>query len=374
MLDEAESLSDGADTVRLPPSLLSAAIEASDACVSIADMTRPDAPLIYVNNAFTAVTGYARDEALRANCRFLQGPDTDPETVRAMRRALDAGQSLKIELLNYRKSGEPFWNELHLSPVRSETGEVTAFVGVQHDVTRARQARASEQHRQRIEALGRMAGGMAHEINNLLQPMLTLPDLIADDLPASAARSRADLTCLQDSARQARDLVAQILSYTRLAGSEDTEVAVAPAVREALHVLACGRSAGRTVELTAQIDDRVRVRGLTKHALQQVLTNLVINALDASQGAAPVTVSLTATPAEVRLAVADQGSGMTPETVAKLFEPFFTTKPVGEGTGLGLYVVHDLIHRAGGRIDLETAPGQGATFTLVFQRADDAHA
>jgi PAS domain S-box-containing protein len=346
--------------------LLEAAIEASHVCVTVSDMTVPDAPLCYVNQAFLEVSGYGRDEVLGRNCRFLQGPDTDPASVAATRAAIKAGDPLRIDLLNYRKSGAPFWNALHLSPVRSDSGDLIAYIGVQHDVTEVRAAREAEQHRQRIEALGRMAGGLAHELNNMLQPLLTLPELVAESLPHDAGEARADLQLMQNSAREARDLTLDMLGYARVAqeeaGIDDAGQAVARAlalIERSLH----GEVSVRTVVLA----DDLAIPRLSQAALQQILTNLVLNAAHAMERRGEVTVSLSRNAdGGARLMVADNGCGMDDTTRARLFEPFFTTKPPGAGAGLGLHLVFDLVRHAGGHIHVESAPGEGARFILDF--------
>lgn len=346
--------------------MLEAAIEASHVCVTVADMTRPDGPLTYVNKAFLDTTGYTHNEVLGRNCRFLQGADTDPTVIDAMRTAIAEGRPLRVELLNYRKSGEPFWNALHLSPVWSESGRLEAFIGIQHDVTEVRAAREVEQQRQRIEALGRMAGGLAHELNNMLQPLLTLPELVAEALPPDAIEARDDLQLMSQSARDARDLVSDMLGYTRAAPSDGDALDAATSIAKAVALIE--RSLNGAVVVRCELrDEQAAIGRLSQAGLQQILTNLVLNAADAMGRRGEVVVSLDRNVrGGARLAVSDSGCGMDEVTKARLFEPFFTTKPVGEGAGLGLHIVFDLVRHAGGVINVESAPGEGAKFILEF--------
>jgi len=119
----------------LPSGLPSETMDASPIGITIADAARPDEPLIYVNDGFCQLTGYAREEILGRNCRFLQGEATDRETVAGIRAAIDAGEPITAELRNYRKDGSMFWNRLTITPVRDEHGELTHFLGYQEDVT-----------------------------------------------------------------------------------------------------------------------------------------------------------------------------------------------------------------------------------------------
>ncbi len=111
--------------------------------ITIADAIAPDRPLIYVNEGFSRLTGYSREETLGTNCRFLQGPDTDPESVKQIRDAISAERHCEVELLNYRKDGTPFWNHFSITPIRNATGLTTHFVGIQSDVTRRRRVEAN---------------------------------------------------------------------------------------------------------------------------------------------------------------------------------------------------------------------------------------
>lgn len=114
-------------------------IDSSQHSVSLCDLRRPDAPLIYVNRGFENLTGYSREEVVGRNCRFLQGSDTDRETVARIRAAVKAGEPLLVDLLNYRKDGKPFWNRLSLRPVRSGDGSLTHIIGIQSDMTRLKE-------------------------------------------------------------------------------------------------------------------------------------------------------------------------------------------------------------------------------------------
>lgn len=360
-------------TIDLPDAnLLGQAIEACEVSITIADMSYPDGPLTFVNQAFLDTTGYRRDEVIGRNCRFLQGADTDPDAISAMRNAILQGESLRIDLLNYRRNGEAFWNALHLSPLCGPRGTVRAYIGLQHDVTQIRAARLAEHHRQKIEALGRLAGGVAHEINNLLQPLISLPELVAEDLPEHAIQSRADLDLMVQSARDARDLVAEILTYTRTSPQAGEQLVLAPAISDALAFVKRSLASSVRVTFTNAATDELAVRDLSRAGLQQILTNLILNAAHAMGGAGDVTVHLQSHQGDIVLMVEDDGPGVSPEVADKIFEPFFTTKAAGKGAGLGLYVAFDLISRAHGQVRL--VPGEkGACFEIRFPSSTASH-
>ncbi|NJM60918.1 MAG: PAS domain-containing protein [Oscillatoriales cyanobacterium RU_3_3] len=135
-------------------SLLERAIAASSNGIAIADAREPDRPIIYCNPAFEQLTGYSREEVLGRNCRFLQGPDTDRAELQRLRNSLQSGKEVKVILKNYRKDGTPFWNELTVSPVRDDRGEITHFIGVQNDITpRVKAETALQESEERFRAI-----------------------------------------------------------------------------------------------------------------------------------------------------------------------------------------------------------------------------
>ncbi|MDX1675128.1 MAG: PAS domain-containing protein, partial [Longimicrobiales bacterium] len=168
--------------------LIRSAVAALDIGISIADASQTDNPLIFVNRGFTRMTGYGRTDILGRNCRILQGPDTDPEPVAKMRDAISAGEPVQVTLLNYRKDGEPFWNRVTISPVRGQGDRITHYVGIQEDVTRHRELGERFEVRERLALVGQLAGGVAHDIRNVLTGVGGLLELalerddVSDDL------------------------------------------------------------------------------------------------------------------------------------------------------------------------------------------------
>src|SRR5262249_4261496 len=141
------------------------------------DPTRPDNPIVYASPGFERLTGYSVAEAMGKNCRFLQGPDTDPTTVTEIRAAVGASRPCAVELVNYRKDGTRFWNALAVTPVRDGDG-VTHFVGVLTDVTARKNLEAQFHQAQKMEAVGQLAGGVAHDFNNILTVINGYADLL----------------------------------------------------------------------------------------------------------------------------------------------------------------------------------------------------
>lgn len=351
----------------LPPgsetALLYAAVQACPVNITISDMSQPDHPLIYVNPAFTRTTGYTSEDVIGRNCRFLQGPDTDNAKIQALRDAISVRRSIEIELVNYHRDGTQFLNRVQLAPIINAGAGIDAYIGIQHDVTGARAAEATRREREKLEALGRLAGGLAHELNNLLQPIVSYADLMGCRLQPDDAETAEQLAVILDSARAASDITRRVLNFSR---RSTADAAPAPAgerisdgVRFAQRLLPPGVTL--TVEGLSDLDVSWAVDSTE---LIQVLGNLFKNAADAMEGRGTLTIRAAKLDGRVVLTVSDDGPGMDPAIAARAFEPFFTTKPVGVGTGLGLSAVWGLIQGWGAQISLKTAPGHGACFTI----------
>jgi PAS domain S-box-containing protein len=254
-------------------------------------------------------------------------------------------------------------------------------VGIRIDVTEAREREASERERAKLAALGQLAGGVAHEINNLLQPGLSLPEMVIDRLPPDDTESRESLECIVDSARKMREIVRDVLLFARNEQPRLSPFDLVTEIRAALRFvggLIAPTVSVREVDLEAHLGRQVAVN---KTQLTQVLTNLVVNAAQATTGTGSVSISVARTDptpeaaatlgieagrAYLAVSVTDTGSGMDQATQARIFDPFFTTKPIGQGTGLGLSVVYGILRSWQGAITVRSALGEGTTFVLYI--------
>jgi PAS domain S-box-containing protein len=270
--------------------------------------------------------------------------------------------------------------------IRDDAGTPIQLFGTIQDVTELRAAQARQeqlesqlQHSQKLEALGTLAGGVAHELNNTLVPILALSRLALDDLP-QASPARGDMTTIIKASERARDLVKQILAFARKQDLVKQPIDLATVTREAVRMLRA--SLPTTVQIIEQISDVPPVFG-DPVGLHQVVVNLVTNAAQAIGAVTGrVTVRIWATGESqasrqqgglqptIYLSVADTGSGIPAAMLDRIFEPFFTTKDVGDGTGLGLSVVHGIIASHSGKIAVHSKPGEGTEFTISLPTSD----
>ncbi|MBN9522360.1 PAS domain S-box protein [bacterium] len=360
------------------------AIQAVTQGIVLTDPNLPDNPVVYASPGFEHVTGYPASEVVGRNCRFLHGPDTDPAELARLRAAIRAGEACTVELLNYRKDGTPFWNELSVSPVRDGAGALTHFVGVQVDVTGRKTLEEHLRQAQKMEAVGRLAGGVAHDFNNLLTVITGFAELLhgmLDDRPDA----RPLVEEIGKAGRRAAGLTRQLLAFSR-------KQVLQPKLIDPNALLAdLGRMLrpllGEDIELALTLAPAVRRVRVDPGQLEQVVMNLAVNARDAMPTGGRLTVetgnaTLDEAYAEfrpevrpgnyVRLAVTDTGAGMDRAVADRVFEPFFTTKGEGRGTGLGLATVYGIIKQSGGHIEVTSEVGTGTTFEVYLPAADEA--
>jgi signal transduction histidine kinase len=279
---------------------------------------------------------------------------------------------------------------LHLvaHAIRTETGEVD-FVGAVRDVTEEKWAQAERERLEqrlrqaaKMEAVGRFAGGIAHDFNNVLAGVLAYGEMAFDEAPADSPRKRYAQNVL-NAASRGRELVEQILTYSRSQRGKREPVDVTHVVAEALELLRGSLPAGIRLETSAPASPLVAIGDATQ--LHQVVMNLCSNAIQAMRAGGILRVLLETEELSgeralshgtlgagryLRLIFADSGSGMDEATLARIFEAFFTTKEVGQGTGLGLSLVYAIIADSGGAIDVKSAPRQGTTFTIYLPRSE----
>jgi PAS domain S-box-containing protein len=355
-----------------------AAVEMTRMPMVLSDPNLPDHPLVFVNNAFLDLTGYEEAEVLGRNCRFLQGAQTDREVVRQLREAVEARQAIAVEILNYRRDGSPFWNAVFMGPVYGPKGELIYFFASQLDVSRRRESEQALRQAQKMESIGQLTAGVAHDFNNLLQVLTTSLARLTERGSDEAARRRY-LAAAANAADRGVKLTRQLLAFARRSRLEPRTVDLSALVASISELLET--TAGARARLRLDLAEALPAITVDPVHLEMALINIVLNARDAMPEGGDLRVETRLRPAgggaggrEVLLSVGDSGLGMAPGVKARATEPFFTTKRPGEGTGLGLAMVHGFVQQSGGRLEIESELGRGALITLSFPAAEAVRA
>ena len=323
--------------------------------------------ILFVNPAFERVTGYSREEVLGRNPRILKSGRQPPETYEELWRTILAGKPWYGSLENRRKDGSLFIEQCTISPVFNQESEIEYFVAVKRDITREVALGEQVRQAQKMESIGKLAGGVAHDFNNLLTVINGNCQLALMQTGAQhPARARIE-AALQAGSR-ASELTGQLLAFSRRQPVQRERIDIADALARMEPVL---RSLlGESCELRLRIEPGVPPVRLDPSQFQQVILNLCVNARDAMQGQGAVEVRARSEGSKVVLEVADTGPGVPQAIRAQIFEPFFTTKPKGKGTGLGLSVVYGIVTQNEGSIEVASEPGQGACFRIEWPSAE----
>ena len=352
------------------------AISSAGTAIAVIDARQPRRPITLCNAAFERITGYSSEEILGRPASFLMGRHTDASAAEVVRLALERREACQLTFRLDRKDGGQFWSDLSLSPVRDAAGDVTHLLCFHSDVTRRRQTEEALLQAQKMEAVGQLTGGIAHDFNNLLTTILAFGGFARDALPEGSA-GRADIMEVLSAARRATDMTRQLLTFSRQQPSSRRPVDLNESLAGLLKLLR--RTVGADIEVEVSPSSRSAIVNMDPVQFDQVVLNLAVNARDAMPRGGSLRLALShPSPAEepsrgrvVRLTARDTGVGMDPATVARVFEPFFTTKPVGKGTGLGLATCFTIVQDAGGDIRIDSAPGEGTTFTVDLPVCDE---
>ncbi len=365
---------------------LSRAVEQTPASIVVTDL---EGRIEYVNPGFTKVAGYTAEEAREQNPRILKSGRTPPEVIRQLWETITAGRDWYGELCNRRKDGTLYWEQASISPVRDDRGTTTHYVSVGEDVT-ARKAAAEELagtqqqllQAQKMEAVGRLAGGVAHDFNNLLTVIQGYGEMVRDSLSGDSRQESMEEVL--KAAGRATSLTRQLLAFSRKQVLEPKIVRLGAIVRDTGRMLE--RLIGEDIALSLALPESLATVKADPGQVEQVILNLAVNARDAMPGGGRLTISVDdvtePVPVEgipeilpagrwVRLTVEDTGCGMDAETLAHAFEPFFTTKERGKGTGLGLSTVYGIVRQSDGFVQVASATGKGTTFRIYLPRSDE---
>lgn len=353
--------------------LATAVEQAAEAIV----ITNASADVLYANPAFERVSGYSLREILGKNPRILKSGRHDQSFYKQMWSTLASGRVWSGRLTNRRKDGTLFEEEATISPIRDEQGRITNYVAVKRDVTREVQMEAQLRQSQKMEAVGQLAGGVAHDFNNILAALLMWIELLREN--PSESELKSGFNEMQELVQRASSLTRQLLLFGRRQLMQPRVLDLNSLLGNLLKML--GRLIGEHITLTLHESPQALWIEADPGMIEQVVTNLVVNARDAMPKGGELTLRstlvtvdgrhLTAHP-EARvgtfavLTVSDNGTGMTDEVLKHAFEPFFTTKDIGKGTGLGLSTVYGIVQQHKGWVEVDTLPGLGSTFRIYL--------
>lgn len=371
--------SDGAGKV------LQAAIEATSCGIAISDAQQEDLPLVFVNKAFCELTEYEVGEVLGRNCRFLQGNDRAQAPLSELREAISQGKGCQVLLRNYRKTGSLFWNELIISPIYDEAGNLTYFVGIQTDVTARENARQEARAKQRElentmvelraanEQMDRVIGIVAHDLRGPLGTILQCHDIIMDTEVDAATRTEFK-GLIGEVASKALRLVDQLLDRSAIQKGHlvlnKQTVAVEPFFNS---VVRLNQPAADHKDIRVELDcGGMSQWNFDASRVERVLDNLLSNAFKFSHPGSKVGLKVFEADDRLHVQVSDEGQGIHEDEIGNLFTEFRRTQtsPTGDerSTGLGLSICKRIIEAHGGSMGVESELGKGSCFSFFLPK------
>jgi PAS domain S-box-containing protein len=372
-----ESKRELAERKRVEQSLrkLSVAVEQNPVSIVITDTS---GAIEYVNPHFTKDTGYSFAEALGQNPRILKTGKTSPAEYQQLWDTIRTGGEWRGEFHNRKKNGDIYWEQALIAPIRDEQGAITHFIALKENITERKMLENQLFHAQKMEAIGRLAGGISHDFNNILTAIIGFSSIIQMKLPQNSPLIKTTEQLIA-TAECGSSLTQGLLAFSRKQESN-------PVVIDLNEILArIEQLLLRLINAEIHLDVTMEQRKLPILAdsvqIEQVVINLVANARDALQQAGVIILATGAITMDsdfilasgfgqagdyAVLTCSDTGMGMDSETLAHVFEPFYTTKEMGKGTGLGLSIVYAIIKKFSGFITCQSQIGSGTTFTVYL--------
>ena len=356
---------------------LSMAVEQAAETVVITDT---QGTILYANPALEKTSGYGLPEVLGKNPRLLKSGRHNAIFYQGIWDTLGRGEVWKGHFVNRHKSGSLYEEDATISPVRDTTGTIVNFVAVKRDVTREIQLEANFNQAKKMESIGQLAGGVAHDFNNILAAVQMQADLLKHGGGLTPEQLES-VEGILASVHRAATLTRQLLLFSRREVFQPRELDLSESITSTAQMLK--RLIGENIRMQVNL----AVQSMHLHAdpgmMDQVLLNLVVNARDAMPDGGQLVIEtvgveiddlaatqcLQARPGSfVRLSVSDTGRGIPPDVLPHIFEPFFTTKEVGKGTGLGLATVFGIVQQHQGWINVYSEVGNGTTFRIYLPR------
>lgn len=358
---------------------------ATDALMAAANavvITDPKGVILQVNRAFTRYTGYTMNEAVGQSTQLLNSGRHPDDFYREMWETIQRGEVWNGEVVNRRKDGSLYTEDMTITPIFSEEGEIVNYIAIKQDITDRKALEEMFLRAQRLESVGTLASGVAHDLNNVLSPIIMSADLMIAQ--TQDERTTELLSMIKEGAKRGADIVRQLLQFARGGGGEFSEVQIRHLLKELIKVYR--ETYPKSITIDFQHDrDLFPVMGDATQ-LSQIFSNLMINARDAMPGGGELRVTaenrhvdadfvkrypFASTGEFTRVRIQDDGIGMSTSVQSRIFDAFVTTKMQGKGTGLGLPTSLSIVKNHEGFIVLESEEGVGTTFDVYLPSATE---
>jgi PAS domain S-box-containing protein len=336
----------------------------------------------YVNPYFTELTGYSLKEALAVHPSILKSGIHPPELYDELWKTITSGNVWRGQFHNRKKNGEMYWEDATISPITDEKGDIKNYIAIKEDITKRKSLEEQLLQSQKMEGIGRLAGGVAHDFNNILSAIISYAYLAGMDA-GDDLKLKHNVDQITVLASRASEITKGLLEFSRKHPYNPAPLNINEKIMSVKKIM--NKFLGEDIELNIKLADRYLVIMADTVQIEQIIMNLATNAYDAMNGSGTLSIlteMMTIDNSFIQLnkfgkpgtyaviTVSDTGTGMNKNIKQMIFEPFFTTKEVGKGTGLGLSIVYGIVKQHQGFIHVYSEPGHGTTFKLYFKIAD----
>ena len=320
--------------------------------------------MVYVNPAFEKITGYVKEELIGQNPSIISSKKYSRDFWRKSWEQINAGKVWTGEIENRRKDGGSFYTQLVISPIVDGDGKVVGFMGAHRDISHQKQLEQQLMHSQKMESIGTLAAGIAHEVGNPLASISSIVQVLSRTINDEKAKDKLGL--VQSQVHRITKIIRDLVDFSRPSNYQVQPTDVVRILAESIEIVKMGKKA-KAVTFVTHVRRQIPLISLVPDQISQVFINILLNAVDALQRKeGTITTEISRDEDNVAVTIADDGCGITEENMPKIFEPFFTTKRVGEGTGLGLWVSYGIVASFRGDITVKSTPGEGTLFSVTL--------
>jgi len=323
--------------------------------------------MIYVNPAFVKSSGFSEEELIGKNPRIFGSGKLNKKFWDKMWQTISSGKVWFGEIEDRRKNGEPFYTQLLISPIFDKDEKVNGYFGIHRDLSEKRTLEKQLIHTQKMESIGTLAAGIAHEVGNPLASISALVQVAQRSTEDAFIKEKLNL--VKSQVTRISKIIRDLVDFSRPSDFELQRVNINECLKEAIEITKVGTKS-KTIDFNVKLSDDVPNLPLVADQLEQVFVNILLNAVDAinevkdEKKEKRISIESALSEDEAIIIFTDTGSGINKENINKIFEPFFTTKSQGKGTGLGLWVSYGIIKSFQGNLEVKSNTGLGTTFTI----------
>lgn len=332
-------------------------------------ITDVEGKMVFVNRAFIQASGYSKEELIGQNPRIFSSNKHSKKFWDKMWNTVKAGKAWVGEVENRKKGGDPFYTQLLVSPILDHDGNLSAFFGIHRDLRERRIMERQLIHTQKMESIGTLAAGVAHEVGNPLASISALVQVVQRSTDDLFIKEKLEL--VKSQVTRISKIIRDLVDFSRPSNYELQLTDINQNVSEAIEIIKVGTKA-KNINFNVSLNNKVPLLPLVADQIQQVFVNILLNAVDAILELNPprqesiIMASTNVNEDNVIITFEDDGVGISEENITKIFEPFYTTKKEGRGTGLGLWVSYGIIKSFQGDIIVESTEGSGTMFKILL--------